>query len=167
MAILGPDDWNDDSWSLLSRGTKAWHYLRPFVPPLQAAAILEGVKGEEHKFFLAKIIELADRIKGMPRAGDGGEDAPIAYLHYFGAPVDAYVTELDMLPEQSQAFGLQDAGGGAVFGYIDLSGLVQRKVELDLHFRPTPAMPLLQELQRDQLRTTQPATTHRAGRTIH
>ena len=55
----------------------------------------------------------------------------IAHLHYFNHNSDAWITELDVLPQQRQAFGLISLSGmPAELGYIDLVELQKTTLRL-------------------------------------
>lgn len=57
---------------------------------------------------------------------DGKGEESIAYLHYFRGSADWYILEKDSEPEQFQAFGWADLGGGGELGYISIIDLVQK-----------------------------------------
>ena len=118
--------------------------LRHYIRRSQAAALRAGLKGEEGDFFREKIAELEARIQAMPITyqTDRQDDQAIAYLHYFSAGANWYISELDSDPDgagQVQAFGLADLyGDGGDWGYISIAELVENGVELDLHWKPKP-----------------------------
>ncbi len=116
--------------------------VRDFMPRAELDVIARNCRGEEKQFFFDKLVEMAERIKTMPRTyeQDGKGKQAIAYLHYFRGNADWYITELDKGSDedktQSQAFGQADLGYGAEMGYISIVELVGTGVELDLHFTP-------------------------------
>jgi hypothetical protein len=107
------------------------------------------MRGEERQFFYDKMVELADRVAGMPQTYEQqslGEQG-IVSLHYFaGGQANWWITEKDKgdpddqkngVPPQSQAFGLADlfADGGEL-GYISIPEILSCGGELDFHFTP-------------------------------
>lgn len=123
--------------------------LRNFISSTQLAALRSMVRSEEGEFFGAKLIELSERVKGMPKVyeQDGKGDAAVAHLHYFNGNCDWYITERDFSDEQLQAFGLASLHGEyPEIGYISIAELIRHGVEIDLHFKPTP----LGELKRQR-----------------
>lgn len=117
--------------------TEALRSLTRFMCFEQLAAITEAMRGEEGEYFLHKIVELSATIASMPRTyeTDGQGENTIAYFHYFKGSCDWYITELDALSEQHQAFGLANMGTPEL-GYISLVELCANGVELDLHWTP-------------------------------
>lgn len=113
--------------------------LRKFIPASQLAVIRSCVSGEEGSFFSAKLVELSELIRGMPRIyeQDGQGKTATAYLHYFCGGFDWYITERDTSESQLQAFGLEVRGSEAAPCYINLAALIAAGAELDLHFSPT------------------------------
>ena len=112
-----------------------------FIPRGEAAAIAEGLQGEETDYFAALITDYAERIRTAPRTydQDGLGQAAIVHFHYFRGSQDWYITELDSDPEQHQAFGLANLfRDGGELGYISIPELVRAGVELDLHWTPKP-----------------------------
>lgn len=123
--------------------------LRFFVTRGQLAAMIEGAKGEEGKWFYAKIGELFDTIRTMPKSyeTDGQGMRAIARLRYFAGGCAAWLiterdagTPDDSTPgEQLQAFGHADLfGDGGELGYISIAEIIAEGGELDLHFAPQP-----------------------------
>jgi hypothetical protein len=118
--------------------------LRQFIGKSQLAALIQGCRGEEKEFFIAKLTEYADRIAAMPQTGetDGQGDAAIVHLHYFASGrANWYITEKDAeapdSPGQHQAFGLADLfGDGGELGYISLVEILANGGELDLYWKP-------------------------------
>lgn len=119
--------------------TWRWNELKHFIGASQRVALDMAMQGEEGAYFRQIIGAYAVRVIDMPKTyeQDGVAD-PIAYLHYFKAGMDAYITERDTTPEQLQAFGWIDFGNGdgGELGYIDVAELNRLGVELDLHFEP-------------------------------
>jgi len=123
--------------------------LTGFIGRSQLAAVASGMRGEERQFFYDKMVELADRVAGMPQTCEQqslGEQG-IVSLHYFaGGQANWWITEKDKgdpddqkngVPPQSQAFGLADlfADGGEL-GYISIPEILSCGGELDFHFTP-------------------------------
>jgi hypothetical protein len=132
--------------------------LRFFIGHGQLAAMIEGAKGEEGDWFRAKISELFDTIRTMPKSyeTDGQGMRAVARLRYFAGGSAAWlITERDAgapddsTPgEQSQAFGHADLfGDGGELGYISIAEIIAEGGELDLHFT---AKPLWQALKLDE-----------------
>jgi hypothetical protein len=122
------------------QATSNMYELRRFVGVQQLHALRAGVYGEESPFFVAKLAELVDRVKTMPKTyeQDGMGDEAIAHLHYFRGGMDFYITERDREEgPQLQAFGLADLGYGGELGYISIADIIAHGVELDLYFQPT------------------------------
>lgn len=114
--------------------------LNPFINRNQLRAIWDLCReGEEKAFFKAKVMDLARLIKSMPKTYDQdgkGWGETVAYLHYFTADFDWYITEKDMTGAgTNQAFGL-----AVVFerelGYISIREIIANGAELDLYFTP-------------------------------
>ena len=123
--------------------------LRFFVTRGQLAAMIERAKGEEGDWFCAKIGELFDTVRTMPKSyeTDGQGMRAIAHLRYFAGGHAAWlITERDAgLPddstpgEQLQTFGHADLfGDGGELGYISIAEIIAEGGELDLHFTPQP-----------------------------
>lgn len=106
----------------------------------QNKAVVDGLMGEEWRFFADKMKELAATIASMPKTydQDGKGEEAIAHLHYFRGSGDWYITEKDMEGVGTeQAFGLADLyGDGGELGYISIQELREAGVELDFHFTP-------------------------------
>lgn len=113
-------------------------YLSDFIGRQQLDTMTSAVRGEEGQWFIDKLVTLADQIKGMPgvHGQDGKGNNAIAYLHYFNGGQDWYITERDMDGEQLQAFGFADFGASSDLGYINIQELIEKNVELDLHWKP-------------------------------
>lgn len=114
-------------------------YLRGFIGAAQLSALGDACRGEERQFFIDKLCQLEQMIRNAPRTYEQeGITDPIAHLHYFTSGCDWYITELDVLPEQHQAFGVADLGYGGELGYISIIELLRCGAELDIHFTPQP-----------------------------
>ena len=116
--------------------------LRPFIGRSQLATMAKLAKGEEGEHFRAKLSEMAEIVRTMPKTyeQDGKGDQAIAYLHYFRGGMDWHITEKDAetedAPGQLQAFGLCDLGYGPELGYVSIDELTAQGVELDLYWTP-------------------------------
>jgi hypothetical protein len=91
--------------------------------------------------FDALIEAAATTIAAMPVSyeQDGKGEEATAFLHYFSAGSDWYISEKDADGGVDQAFGLAILNGdtdNAELGYISIRELVANGVELDLHFTP-------------------------------
>ena len=133
----------------LADGIAALQRIKAFMSPRQSNAVSELMRGEEGSFFIAKMIELDQRITDMPVTYEQNEVSdPIAYLHYFMGGSDWYITEKDMEGKGTeQAYGYACLNGdmmNAEFGFIsidELCSIVIRgfmTIDLDFHFDPTP-----------------------------
>lgn len=111
-----------------------------YIGKAQEEAIREALKGDDWQFFADKINELVVLIGQTPRTyqNPGKGDETMCYLHYFKHSFDAYITEIDIIPDLNQCFGYADLGFGPELGYISLPELLANGVELDLHFEPRP-----------------------------
>ena len=109
------------------------------INKLQRKAIQEALNSAEEEWFLDKIDEIQKIINEMPRTyeTDGQGDNAVAYLHYFTAQFDWYITEMDISATPKQCFGLVKMQETEL-GYIDLMELVNCGAELDLHWTPKP-----------------------------
>ena len=68
---------------------------------------------------------------------DGKGDNAIAYLHYFTANTDFYITEKDIEDEITQAFRLVSfVSDYPEIGYISIEEVIKAGAEIDLHFEP-------------------------------
>lgn len=124
--------------------------LKQFIGKSQLSVVQSALKGEESQFFIDKMLELANVIKGMPETyqTDGQGDKAVAYLHYFKGGSDWYITEKDKgasddaangVDAQSQAFGYAILNGdkqNAESGYISIAELIKAGVELDFYWKP-------------------------------
>lgn len=118
--------------------------LHPFMGRSQLRAIGDALRGEERKFFQAKMVEMAAVVAMMPKTyeTDGTGDNALVHLHYFKGGMDWYITEKDAgspddaIPgQQTQAFGLACMGEDEL-GYVSITELIANHVELDLFWRP-------------------------------
>lgn len=125
------------------------HALRRFIGRGQLAAMIDGTTGEEGEWFRAKIGELFDTARTMPKSyeTDGQGMRAVAHLRYFAGGSAAWlITERDAgapddsTPgEQHQAFGHADLfGDGGELGYISIAEIIAEGGELDLYFAPEP-----------------------------
>lgn len=132
--------------------------LRHFIGRGQLAAMIEGAKGEEGDWFRAKIGELFDTVRTMPKSyeTDGqGMRATVSLRYFAGGSAAWLITERDAgapndsTPgEQLQAFGHADLfGDGGELGYISIAEIIAEGGELDLHFT---AKPLWQALKLEE-----------------
>ncbi len=125
-----------------SEAIAALKKLNGFIPVQQLRVLGDLMRGEEKEFFFNKMVEIANIVQTMPKVYEQSEkgDEAVAYLHYFRANQDWYITEKDSEAEQEQAYGLVDLGFGSEDGYISLVELTQTRqfpiLELDLHFKP-------------------------------
>lgn len=132
--------------------------LRRFVPSAQLSTTIKLCAGEEGEFFKAKLKELAETFRTMPKTGETngqGVDA-IVHLHYFSAHGDWWVSELDKEGEQLEAFGFVCLAGMAdcaELGAISIEELCERRknplhnVELDYHWTKTPLREIQQKTE--------------------
>ena len=124
------------------KSAEAITYLRSFIGPEQLQVLISNCRGEERQYFCQTLLDLAERIKGMPKTydTDGQGAKAVVYLHYFKGSADWFITEKDMDQHgQHQAFGLADLchdGSGGEMGYISIEELKQANVEIDLHWTP-------------------------------
>ena len=130
-------------------GLTALKSLTGFIGRSQTACVRDLIRtSEERDFFIDKMVELDQRIKAMPVTyqQDGLGDNAIAYLHYFTAGSDFYITEKDKVSKddepadfQVQAYGYAILNGdeqNAECGYISLPEILRCNAELDFHFTP-------------------------------
>lgn len=109
--------------------------LAPFI----CTAQFEVMAGSSE--FDALTEAVATTIAAMPVSyeQDGKGEEATAFLHYFSAGSDWYISEKDADGGVDQAFGLAILNGdtdNAELGYISIRELVANGVELDLHFTP-------------------------------
>ena len=114
--------------------------LRSFMSADQYATCCDlALHSEEKRFFNDALGKLCTELVRMPVTyeQDGAGKNAIAHLHYFNHNSDAWITELDVLPEQRQAFGMISLGGmPPELGYIDLVELLKNDFALDLYWKP-------------------------------
>jgi len=126
---------------------KAAMLLHGFMPIAQlyvvisGAGFVPGTKAEESVYFKNMLLEMGERIAGMPKVyeQDGKGEEALVSLHYFKGGSDWYIVEKDSEKEQCQAYGYAVLNGdedNAEMGYISLVELTSIGVELDLHFNP-------------------------------
>jgi hypothetical protein len=118
--------------------TSTTQFLRPYLSNAQLMAMNDGLRSEEKKFFIEKLLAIANTMRTMPKTyqQDGLGDQAIAYLHYFVGGCDWWITELDIEDGVSQAFGLASLGYEPELGYISIIELIRNSAELDLHWTP-------------------------------
>ena len=104
----------------------------------QLAAMIQLCRGEEGKWYRAKLAEIARTFETMHKVyeQDGLGHNAIVHLHYFKNGCDWYITERDTSVEQHQAFGAANLGDGAELGYISIAEIIAAGAELDLHWTP-------------------------------
>ena len=123
-----------------------------FLSGAQITAMGNGCRTDEKQYFIDKFISLAEVIKSMPtilEQDDASHDA-VAYLHYFVAGSDWYITEVGMYGGVFQSFGLAILNGNladAKLGYISIQELLNAGTELDLCFIPSTINALLAKKQ--------------------
>ena len=118
---------------------EALQKLAPFFNRQQWHTLWDLCKNSEEKAYFRQMVrDLWARIAGMHgiygQAGKGAE--AIAYLHYFSAGFDWYITEKDIGDGTAQAFGLTVWAIERELGYISIRELVAGSVELDLYWTP-------------------------------
>ena len=126
--------------------------LAEFMSREQFRCLQENRRAEEGVHFDVIAADLAERLEKMPKTyeQDGKGDQAIAYLHYFTASCDWYITERDTNKEQHQAFGLSRMGFDEL-GYISIVELLRAGAELDLYFAPTPLEKIKKPTARKEL----------------
>ena len=117
--------------------TNALNSLAGYIGGDELKVVADHVRNSEEKqFFRAKLVELAEIVKTMPRVygQDGKGDQAIVYLHYFKGGCDWHITETN---SPDECFELCDLGMGfPEIGYVSVQELVRCNVELDLHWTP-------------------------------
>ncbi len=117
-------------------------YTQKFMGKNQRMVLKECLKGEEKEYFEKFYIELAGKIRDMPKTYEQNEvDDPIAHLHYFQGGSDWFVFEKDIEGGVDQVFGYACLNGdtqNAELGYFSISEIVSYNVELDFNFTPIP-----------------------------
>ena len=118
-----------------TEATAAFRTLRQFIGATQIEAMSYVTRTEEKQFVFDKLGEMVNIVSTMPKTyeTDGQGQAAVVYLHYFINGFDWYITEKDMEREQLHVFGLADFGSPEL-GYISIVELLQKGVELDLHW---------------------------------
>lgn len=108
--------------------------LRSYIGRGQMVAIGHAFNTDKRQWAIDKLTDLMNVICAMPKTyeTDGTDESAVVHLHYFKDGCDWYITERDILPEQLQAYGLQDLGRGAELGYISIAELLHLGAELDL-----------------------------------
>ena len=97
------------------------------------------LNSEEQDFFIEAVDRIYSIMQVMPKIleQDGKGDNAIAYLHYFTANTDFYITEKDIEDEITQAFGLVSfVSDYPEIGYISIEEVIKAGAEIDLHFEP-------------------------------
>ena len=114
--------------------------LKKFISNSQRSAILYALRGEEAEFFADKINALGFMVaEEMPVTYQSDKKEPLAYLHYFMAGADWWISEKDVEGDTPQAFGKADLfQDGGELGYISIDELVASGVELDLYWTVKP-----------------------------
>ncbi|WP_112077205.1 hypothetical protein [Haemophilus influenzae] len=110
-----------------------------FISPQQAKCIKSLLNSEEQDFFIEAVDRIYSIMQVMPKIleQDGKGDNAIAYLHYFTANTDFYITEKDIEDEITQAFGLVSfVSDYPEIGYISIEEVIKAEAEIDLHFEP-------------------------------
>lgn len=138
-----------------------WLHKENFIGANQFKFIGHLIRtSEEQDFFIQRMIDLKKEIETMPATYDQSEsEDPIVHLHYFGSNYNAYIYEKDKgadgdKPEhkQSQAYGFarfEHMPECAECGYISLPEILATgKIEIDLHFKPTPLSEIKAEYAR-------------------
>lgn len=126
--------------------------LMAIMGKAQTMALVRLQHGEESAAGHEIAARIRETLRTMPRTYENRGDDAIAYLHYFSAQADFYITELDKgdddtkAPEQHQAFGSANLGFGAELGYISLIELAENNVELDFYFTPKPLRECVKEV---------------------
>ena len=116
---------------------EALKLLERFISPQQLSVLVEAMHGEEKIYFSQRVSDLAERISNMPVTyqTDGLGQNGLAYLHYFAANFDWYITEKDVMVEQLQTFKLSDMGVPEL-GYISINELLANNAAMDLYWTP-------------------------------
>ncbi|MHB8390527.1 MAG: hypothetical protein ACYDBH_13265 [Acidobacteriaceae bacterium] len=120
----------------LEQVAKAAGAIRHFISEQQLGVMGNACRGEEGAFFRQRFLDLEKLIADMPRTyeQDGAGMEAVAYLHYFTAGFDWYITEKDMTgPGVDQAFGLAIVHEREL-GYISIREIAANGAELDLYF---------------------------------
>ncbi|HHR6241153.1 TPA: hypothetical protein ACS71E_003804 [Providencia alcalifaciens] len=110
-----------------------------FISPQQAKFIKSLLNSEEKDFFIEAVDRIYSIMQVMPKIleQEGKGDNAIAYLHYFTANADFYITEKDIEDGITQAFGLVSfVSDYPEIGYISIDEVIKAGAEIDLHFEP-------------------------------
>lgn len=109
-----------------------------FISTQQAKCIKSLLNSEEQDFFIEVVDRIYSTMQVMPKMleQDGKGDDAIAYLHYFTANTDFYITEKDIKDGIKQAFGLVSLSDCPEIGYISIEEVIKAGAEIDLHFEP-------------------------------
>lgn len=97
------------------------------------------LKSDKRAFFIEQVDRLYSTVEVMPKIleQDGKGDNAIAYLHYFTANADFYITEKDIEDGITQAFGLVAfVCDYPEMGYISIEEVIRAGAEVDLYFEP-------------------------------
>lgn len=124
--------------------------LKNYIGKSQASCLKIGLNGTEKKAFYEILSNLYSTIESMPKTyeTDGQGEKAIAYLHYFNAGSDWYITEKDQEEIQLQAFGYAILNGdmeNSELGYINIQELIDNNVELDLYWNNKTLKEILNE----------------------
>lgn len=110
-----------------------------FISTQQAKCIKSLLNSEEQDFFIEAVDRIYSTMQVMPKMleQDGKGDDAIAYLHYFTANTDFYITEKDIKDGITQAFGLVSLVSDCPkIEYISIEEVIKAGAEIDLHFEP-------------------------------
>ena len=110
-----------------------------FIGALQFRCLKDLLKSDERAFFIEQVDRLYSTVEVMPKIleQDGKGDNTIAYLHYFTANADFYITEKDIEDGITQVFGLVAfVCDYPEMGYISIEEVIRAGAEVDLYFEP-------------------------------
>lgn len=125
--------------------------LRSYMGDQQLQIMGECCHGQDKWFYRHALRDLAETIAGMPAiyAQTRKGDQATAFLHYFTADRDFYVTEIDRDNEDGpQAFGWV-SGPEPEWGYGSIAEWIASGAELDCHFIPEPIAGIIGSHQND------------------
>lgn len=108
-----------------------------FIGELQFRCLKDLLKSDERAFFIEQVDRLYSTVEVMPKIleQDGKGNNAIAYLHYFTANADFYITEKDIEDGITQAFGLVAfVCDYPEMGYISIEEVIRAGAEVDLYF---------------------------------
>lgn len=138
VAIPAPiqqeDEWGPEA---IAAAKKQLESIIKFIPKQQYKVMRDLLAGEEGEYFGRVIAELSDTLLNMPKLGksDNGYES-VAYLHYFGGPVDVWVTEVDI--KTGEAYGAVSLGYEPELGYLSMGEyLNEPMMNIDFHWKPT------------------------------